>query len=52
MVRVSRPAGVSLNSRVDRGVIVLLRKQVGEESGLKKFIELSWNVITTAAQKL
>ena len=40
MVRVSRPAVVSLNSRVDRGVIVLLRKEVGEESGLKKLTEL------------
>ena len=40
MVRVSRSAGVTLNSRVGPGVIVLLQKEVGEESGLKKLTEL------------
>ena len=40
MVKVSRPAGVPLNSRVGPVVIVLLRKRVGGESGLKKLIEL------------
>ena len=40
MVKVSRPAGVPLNSRVDSVVIVLLRREVGGESGFKKLIEL------------
>ena len=44
MVKVSRPAGVPLNSRV--GLVVIIRKEVGGESGLKKLIELQWNFIT------
>ena len=51
MVKVSRLAGVPLNSRVAPVVIVLLQKKVGGESGLKKVIKLQWNVITAAAQK-
>ena len=40
MVKVSHVAGVSLNSRVDPVVALLLRKEVEGESGLKKLIEL------------
>ena len=40
VVKVSRPAGVPLSNRVGPIVIVLLRKEVGGESGLKKLFQL------------
>ena len=40
MLKVSHPESVPLNSKVDPVVIMLLQKEVGEESGHKKLIEL------------
>ena len=39
VVKFSHPAGIPLNRRIGMVAIALLRKELGEESGLKKLIE-------------